>query len=175
MLFRTPKNKTSVWIIALLLFFLIPISFYLTEKALLENSDVYIEGASATRTLIGWFIVLLIMTPFVMIFTKWALKEYKANEPFLIFDFKRRWWSSFWTFLFAFWIYIEIYVLVRVLNHFYYPEAFQLVAGLLLFYLNLCLWVNIIHKKRELGSDILMVCVALLLTGFTHFFVFSQL
>lgn len=172
MLFQTPKDKTIIWIIALLLFFLIPITFYLTEKVMLEISDVQIAGASATRVLIGWFIVLLLMSPFIIIFIRWTLKDYKAETPFFIFNFKRVWWSSFWTFFFVFWIYFEINAFLRFFKQFYFPEAFQLITVLLLFYLQLCLWVCIILKERKLSSDIMMICLALILTVFIQNIIF---
>ena len=173
MLFQSPRDKTIIWIIALILFFLIPLTFYLTEKVMIESSDIAFERESAIRILIGWFLLLLLMSPFIIIFIKWALREYKPNTPFLIFNFKRVWWSSFWSFFFAFWIYFELNnVFLRFFYRFYFPEAFQLITLLLLFYLQLCLWVCIISKKSKLVSDITMTCLALIFTIFIQNIIF---
>lgn len=169
MLFQTPKDKTIIWIVALLLFFLIPITFYLTEKVMLETSDVQFEG-SAIRVLIGWFVLMFLVSPFIYILMSLALKNYQPNAPFIIFNFNRILWSCFWIFLFTFWLLLEIFTFLQFFRHLYFPEAMQVITFSLLFYLQLCLLICIIQKKSKFGSDFTMICIASSLTAIAGLF-----
>lgn len=172
MLFRTPKNKIIIWVITLLVFFLTPITIYLTEKVMIESSDVQIAGASATRLLFGWSIFLLIISPLAFIFIKWSLGNYKKEISLFSFNNKRFWWSIFWSLFFGIWIYTDTVFVSRIFEEFYFPEALQIITLSLLIYLLLCLRALVIIKERNLRLDIIMSCVALIFYTALHFLLF---
>lgn len=164
MLLKTPKEKSMIWVAAIAQFFLIPINNWFSEKIMLDTSDFSIEGASATRVLVGSVLAILIISPFVIAFVFWTLKNYHQEISLFNFNQNRIWWSLFWTLLVADWIYIEVVFFIKFFDEFYFPEALNLIQSGLMIYLFLYLRTSIISKNEKFKLDNAMACFSLIFT-----------
>lgn len=164
MFLKTPKEKSHIWILAGIQFFLIPINNYVWHYVQIGYSDLQIGGESALRTLIFSFAVLVVFSIFIVPFIYWALEDYPQENFLLNFNKNRFWWSLFWTLLVLDWILVEVFLLLRFFDGFYTSEAFNLVQSALLIYLFLCLRTSIISKIEKSKLDIIIACFTLLFT-----------
>jgi hypothetical protein len=173
MILKTPRNETIIWVVALLLLYLIPLTMYSTEKVIMESSDVVFHGRSATHVFVGWFIFLHLLSPFAFVFIKWALKNYSAEVSLFKFNHRRIWWSLFWSLFFGIWIYTTVECVLQIFRQFYFPEALQVITLTLITYLFLCLRVCVILKERNFKLDTVMTCIGLLINFTIHYLLFS--
>lgn len=164
MFLQTPKEKSHIWILAGIQFFLIPINNYVSDKIRIEYSDLQIGGESAFRTLVFSFAVLVVFSIFIIPFIYWALENYPQETSLLNFNKNRLLWSVFWTLLIADWMFVELFFFLKFFDGLYTSEAFNIVQSGLLIYLFLCLRTSITSKIEKSKLDIIIACFTLLFT-----------